>query len=167
MNLIYRSIKKILFSFYVIVLIATIFMLGMKVNANDQFAYPECQQSDINISNLFVLGNNIPIIPEACSMEDGMPRPLSPSLLVDIGIRAYAFLLSFMFTIMTPAFIGIGVLWIYGGVDPSMATFAKKWATNFGIGLIMLIFAYIVPLTLIDLLEVPAEQTNLDNFFTF
>jgi hypothetical protein len=136
--------------------------------AQDKYANSACKKTSITLTNLFVIGNNIPIIPADCSTNpDGSAKPLSPSLLIDIAIRAYAFLISLGFTIITPSLVGMGVLWIYSGVDEAQATFVKKWAQNLGVGLVMLIFAFVVPFTIISVLGFKPENTNLDSFFSF
>jgi hypothetical protein len=141
---------------------------SVPVKAADIYAYSECQQSSINISNLFVISKNLPIIPANCSIgADGQPRPLSPSLLGSVAIRAYSFMVSLGFTIITPSLIGMGLLYIYSGVDAAQATFVKKWAQNLAVGLILMIFAYVIPLTIIGIFKINPDVVNLSNFFTF
>jgi SNF family Na+-dependent transporter len=159
-----------IFAFVIIAGLGSAFSLGssLQVQAQDKYANSECKKTSISLTNLFVIGNNIPIIPAECSTNaDGSAKPLSPSLLVDIAIRAYAFLISLGFTIITPSLVGMGVLWIYSGVDEAQATFVKKWAQNLGVGLVMLIFAFVVPFTVMSVLGFKPENTNLDSFFSF
>jgi len=127
----------------------------------------ECGDDKLSISNLFTLNKNIPVIPKECSEKDGQPVPLSPALIGVVLIRVYAFLVSLAFTIVTPSLIAIGLLYIGSGFGDSqkMSTLAKTWASNLGIALILLIFAYIIPLTINRLLRNNAS-TELSQFFT-
>ncbi|MEM1312432.1 MAG: hypothetical protein AAGF07_03130 [Patescibacteria group bacterium] len=149
-------------------LVLAISLICLNTFAQDKYANSACKQTSISLSNLFVIGNNVPIIPAECSTyEDGSARPLSPSLLADIAIRAYAFLISLGFTIITPSLVGMGLVWIYSGVDEAQAAFVKKWSQNLAVGLVMLIFAFIVPFTIMSVLGFSSENTNLDSFFSF
>ncbi len=159
-------------AFVFVMLLFSFFSLAqvdvVKTYAADIYAPENCKQKEIKFTNIFVISANYPIIKKECSIDDsGNPRPLSPSLLGDVMLRAYAFLLSLAFTIALPSFVAIGFFWIYSGIDESQAAFAKKWLQKFGVGLVLLMFAWVVPITIAAVFKFPLEQTNLDNFFSF
>ena len=76
-------------------------------------------------------------------------------------------MVSLGFTIITPSLVGMGFLWIYSGIDETQAAFVKKWSQNLAVGLVLMIFAYVVPFTLMSVLKISPSTTNLDNFFSF
>lgn len=128
----------------------------------------ECKASKLNISNLFVLSNNTPILKKECTTDsNGSPRPLSPILLFDVAIRAYAFMVSLAFTIVSPSLVVAGIMYMYSGLDETQNKFLKTWVTNLSVSLLLLIFAYLIPFTILSVLEVELSQTDLKDFFRY
>jgi hypothetical protein len=129
-----------------------------------------CKAQRINIANLFILSKNVPILPEACTRDENKdPRALSPSLLADVAIRAYAFFVSLAFTIVSPSLVVTGMMYMYSGIDPAQEKFLKTWVTNLATSLILVIFAYLIPFTILNIfgLYETYSKKSLDSFFTF
>lgn len=159
--------------FFFVRRVFTLFILGMMllipVTGYAQIGTENaaCKAQKITLANLFDFRQNFPIIPEACSLPGGEIAVLSPQYLTSVAIRAYAFVLSLAFTLITPSLIGVGLFYMYSGVDSSQAAVAKRWANNLGVALFMSIFAFVVPITIAGLLAPQLTNVDLSEFFTF
>lgn len=162
------TLKHLMMSLAVFgVLVSTL----ISINANAQFVNASnegCKvKGKITMTDILNPGSFFPVIPAECSTSNGKPVPLSIALIPDIAIRFFGALASFIFYLFFVITTVTGIMWIYGGIDPSQATQAKKNFQDAFVGLVLVVSVYMVVNTvLISLLRVRFTYTDMDSFFT-
>ncbi len=108
-------------------------------------------------------GAFLPIIPQSCTLnDDGTPQALPLSFLPTLFIRAYGLIVAFAFYLITPVLIGSGLMYMYGGIDQSQVSNAKKWLTNSAIGFFMIISFYFIIFLILGFLDPEGAITGAD-----
>ncbi len=165
----FKQIKNlVILVSYRIAIAASVFLLVFSIGVHASESAPEsCKSKNKNITNLFVVTQNYPIIPADCSQnKDGGARALSPEILPDIAINAYYFLVSLGFTMIGPVLAISGFLYYNAGISDSDPKAALSFLKNSGIALLLLIFASVIPATLTQIFSISGSQ-NLNDYFQF
>jgi hypothetical protein len=117
-----------------------------------------CTQNKIDYSNLFILSKNIPVVPKGCGVDkDGQAVPLSPAYIGDIALRIYSFFISLVFNLLALGGVIMGLQILIknytseGDATSGVTEFFKKKLPTMLWGLVLVLFAYIVPITIFSI----------------
>jgi hypothetical protein len=111
-------------------------------------------------------GAFLPLVPEDCAQNaDGTPKALPISLIADVMIRGYGFLVSLGFYLIFPVILFAGLQYMIGGISESQTAASIKLLQNAFIGLIMLVSFYMIVYLVLGLLGFDTATTDLDNFY--
>jgi hypothetical protein len=132
---------KLFRSLSFVVVSVVLFLVGVVgVNAQGQTCSVD---KTISIASVFNPRAFIPIVPASCS--EGI-KPLALSVLPDIILRLYGFIVSIGIYFLLLATAVASIVWIYGGFDEGQIANARRIIRNAIVGLLILISSYAIVL---------------------
>jgi hypothetical protein len=122
------------------------------------------------------LSKFLPIIPVECGMTNGRMQPLGIKVIPDIIIRVVGLLFVLAFYLLPGAIVLLGFNLALKPFDPSvnktqfteittLPRLITKQIAGIFIGLALILFAYTIVFTILRLIGLEGEYTNLERFF--
>ena len=148
----------------------TLALASVSVSAqNDGFVgIDDCNtvSTTVDVEDIFSPGEFMPIVPRDCAIEDdGQARALSLSLIPVVLIRAFGFIASMVMYLFTFMLVFSGVQYMWGGVDGNSDKKALRNIQDSSVAILLVVGAYIVVFTILDLFQIQNLDTDLNRFF--
>ena len=123
-------------------------------------------KTTIRLIDLPNIGNFTPIIPINCTTTpDGYAIPISPVVAVQVMVRLFGFLASFIFYLINFVLVYNGLMWVYSGFDGKSQATAKRNIGDLVWALVLLLGAYVIISTIVGLIGAGSVETDLSTFF--
>ena len=123
-------------------------------------------KTTIRLIDLPNIGNFTPIIPINCTTTpDGFAIPISPVVAVQVIVRLFGFIASFIFYLINFVLVYNGLMWVYSGFDGKSQATAKRNIADLVWALVLLLGAYVIISTIVGLIGAGSVETDLSTFF--
>jgi hypothetical protein len=124
-------------------------------------------KASIRWYNIATPATFIPIIPQECGQDGTTIKPLSITIIPDIIVRFFGFMISLVWVLLLPTIIFAGIWYMWGGIDGTSAAAATSLLRNSLLSLLSLFFFFIIVFTVINLLGGSRLlSTDISSLFT-
>jgi hypothetical protein len=174
----FNSILKS-FKVFTIILMTLIVLGGAITSSAQSICNDIAPTKNVKVWDIVNPSTFLPLIPERCGFDkNGDIAPLPVSVIGDLLLRAFALMFSLAFYILPMSLVVLGLRFVLISYDPelnktqftevtTLARTVSKTSAQFVVGILVVVFAYTIVFSVLNLLGIQTENTNIKDFFTF